>query len=342
MPAPRSDPAAIDSLRRLTTGFWASQMIFVAARLNIADALTKGPMKPDAIAKKVGAQASNLYRMLRALASIGIFAEDSKGRFKLTPMAQFLRSDHPTSLRDYVLMIVDDYNWLAWGELAHSVKTGETGFEHVFKMPGFDYLAQHPDKERAFSAAMASVTRTSNQAIAKALPLAGIEHLVDVGGAHGNLLTTILHRHRKLRGTLFDLPQVVAAAPAAGFVSDPKIEVRCELAGGSFFDSVPEGADAYMMKSILHDWDDDSAVRILKSCRKAMANYGRVFIIDFVIPKGNAPHPGKFMDINMMALAGGRERTRDEFETLLKRARLKLNRVIDADMPQSIVEAVRA
>ncbi len=341
MSAPRPGPAPLDSFRKLVTGFWASQMIFAAAKLNIADALAKGPMKPEAIAKKVGAHAPSLFRVLRTLASLGIFAEDSKGRFKLTPMAQFLRSDHPTSLRDYVLMIVDDYNWLSWGELTHSVRTGETGFEHVFKMPGFDYLARHPEKERAFSAAMASVTRTSDQAIAKALPLAGVEHLVDVGGAHGNLLTSVLRRHKKLKGTLFDLPQVVAAAPDAGFVSDPKIEARCTLAGGSFFDSVPE-ADAYMMKSILHDWDDDSAVRILKSCRKAMAKSGRVFIIDFVIPKGNAPHPGKFMDINMMAVAGGRERTKSEFETLLKRARLKLNRIIDADMPQSIVEAVRA
>jgi SAM-dependent methyltransferase len=340
MPAPRR-PAAIDSLRGLITGYWASQLIFVAAKLNLADVLATGPMKAEAIAKEVGAHGPSLYRILRTLAGIGIFAEDSKGRFKLTPMAQFLRSDHPTSLLDYVLMIVDDYNWQAWGDLMHTAKTGETAFEHVFKMPGFEYLAQHPHKERAFSAAMASVTRTHNRAIVKTIPLSGARHIVDVGGAHGNLLTAILRRHKKLRGTLFDLPQVVAAAPEAGFVSAPEIEARCELAGGDFFDSVPEGADAYVMKSILHDWDDDSSVKILANCRKAMAKDGRIFIVDYVIPKGNGPHPGKFMDVNMMALAGGKERTKEEFAALLKRARLKLSRVIPTDIPLSIVEAMR-
>lgn len=337
-----SRPAAPDALRQVITGYWTSQLIFVAAKLGIADLLAEGPMKPAAIARKSGANEQNLYRVLRALASIGIFAEDSKGRFKLTPMAQALRSDHPKSLRDYVLMIVDDYNWQAWGALMHTVMTGETGFEHVFGMHGFDYFSQHPEKERAFSAAMASVTRMSNHAIAETLPVSGIKRLVDVGGAHGNLLTTILRRHKKLEGVLFDLPQVVAAAPGSGFVSAPDIEDRCELAGGDFFDSVPAGADAYMMKSILHDWDDESCVRILKNCRKAMARDGRIFIIDAVIPKGNGPHPGKFMDINMMAVAGGKERTREEFVALLKRARLKLSCIIPMKSPQSIVEAVKA
>ena len=341
MPAARR-PAPPEVMLDLIFGYAISQLIYTAAKLGIADLLAERPMTAAAIAKKVGADPSHLYRALRALASVGVFAEDAKGRFKLTPLAATLRSDHPASMKDFALMQPDDYIWNAWGALSETVVKGGIAFDRVYNMPVFAYIAAHPDKERAFAAAMASVSSAQTAAVAKAIPVKDIKHLVDIGGAHGHLLSAVLRRHKKLKGTLFDAPPVVAEAPHSGFVSAPDIEPRCDLAAGDFFESVPKGADGYLMKYIIHDWDDEKCVKILSNCRKAMTKDGRVFIVDYVLPKGNGKHFGKLMDINMMCCPGGRERTKDEFAALLKRARLKLKRVIPTECPLSIVEAVRA
>jgi len=324
------------------TSYWVSQLVFVVAKLGVADALAKGPLTAAVVAKRVGANPQFLHRALRALASVGVFAEGVGGRFRLTPLAQTLRSDRPGSLRHFAMMMVDDYNWEAWGALDHAVCTGECAFEHVKQQPIFAYLQQHPDKERIFSASMASISATENEAIARAYPFSTLKSLVDVGGAHGHLLATILRRHRKLRGVLYDQPQVVAAAKKSGFITVPALRGRCEIAGGSFFDSVPAGADAYIMKYILHDWDDEECLRILRNCRAVMAPESRVLVVDHVIPAGNAVNWGKLLDINMMAITGGQERTRAQFEALLRRAGLRLNRVVATACPLSIVEATAA
>jgi O-methyltransferase domain/Dimerisation domain len=338
---PRHTPH--EAMLQMLGGYWVSQLVFVVAKLGVADELRRGPATAEALAKRVGAHAPFLYRVLRALASCGVFAETTNGRFKLTPLAATLRSDAPASLRDFAAMVVEGYNWRAWGELLHGVRTGEQPFDHVHGVPAFEWLAQHPEDERIFAAAMASISGTENEAIARAYPFGELRTLVDVGGAHGHLLATILRRHRRLRGILFDQPQVVEAAARGGYLAPPDIATRCEIQGGSFFDTVPTGADGYLMKYILHDWDDERALRILRNCREAMAPGGRVLLAEHIIEPGNRPDFGKLLDINMLVIApGGLERTREEFRELLARAGLRLRRVVPTTSRMNILEGVAA
>ena len=324
------------------TGYWVSQLVFVAAKLGIAEQLARGPRTPEALAKKVGADAGALRRVLRALASIGIFAETARGTFKLTPLAATLREDAPSSLKNFALMIVEGYNWSAWQELLDGVKTGLLPFPRVHGQPIFDYLRDHPEDDRIFSASMASISGPENAAVARALDFGRFRTLVDVGGAHGHLLATILGRHRRLRGILYDQPQVVANAPASRFITAKAVAGRISVEGGNFFNAVPQGADAYIMKYIMHDWTDDQCARILGHCRRAMAPGGRVLVVEHVIRPGNAPDWGKMLDINMLVLTGGRERTKDEFAALFARAGLRLRRVHKTEAALSVVEASAA
>jgi hypothetical protein len=321
----------------LISGYWISQLVFVAAKLGVADALTKGPRTPEAIAAQLGAHAPFLHRVLRTLASVGVFAETSGGRFRLTPAAATLRSGVPGSLRDFALMMVDGYNWEAWGALLHGVQTGALPFDHVHGQPVFAYLAAHPDEERTFAASMASISGPENGAVARAYDFGRFATVVDVGGAHGHLLATILRRHRQLRGILYDQPQMVAGAGAGGWLAG--LEDRVQVTGGDFFTSVPAGADAYIMKYVIHDWDDDRCVRILGHCREAMAPGGRVLVAENVVLPGNRPDWAKLLDINMLVVPGGKERTREEFRDLFARAGLRLRRVVPTASPISLLEA---
>jgi len=324
------------------TSYWISQMVFVAAKLGIADALARGPLKPAVLAKRVGAHPASLQRILRALASVGIFAETSDGRFRLTPVGATLRSDTPGSLHSFALMVVEGYNWDAWGNLLEGVRSGEVPFQQVFGLPVFEYLRAHPEDDRIFSQSMASISGPENDAVARAYDFGRFTTLVDVGGAHGHLLATILRRHRRLRGVLYDQPQVVASATKSGFVTAKGIATRCTIEGGSFFESVPKGADAYIMKYILHDWNDEQCVTILRHCRAALAPGGRILVAEHVIRPGNQADWGKLLDINMLALTGGQERTRDEFRTLFARAGLRLQKVHPTAAALSLLEAVAA
>jgi hypothetical protein len=336
MPVTPRRPSAQEQMLGLITGYWVSQLLFVVASLGIADLLAaRGPSTAEQLAKHTGARAPALARVLRALASVGVFAEGAGGRFRLTPLAQTLRTGRPGSLADFARMIVDDYNWAPWGRLLEGVKSGGTPFDDHFAMPIFAYLRQNPTKERVFAASMASISGTENEAVARAYPFGEIGRLVDVGGAHGHLLATILSRHKRVRGVLFDQPQVVAAARQSGFLAAPALRKRSDVQGGSFFDSVPQGADGYVMKYILHDWDDDK-------CGDAMAPHGRVLVVEHVIPPGNAGNWGKLLDINMLVLTGGQERTRPQFRELLAHAGLRLERVVPTACPLSVIEAVRA
>jgi hypothetical protein len=324
----------------LITGYWVSQLVFVAAQLGVADALAQGPLAVDALARRVGAHAPSLRRVLRALAAHGVFAERADGRFATTPLAATLRAGVAGSLRDFARMIVEDYNWAAWGRLLHAVRSGERPFDHVHGKPAFEWLRENPEHERVFAASMASISGTENAAVARAYPFGSLGTLVDVGGAHGHLLGAILRRYRELRGILFDQPQVVEAARASEFLAE--FGDRCEVRGGSFFDGVPAGADGYLMKYILHDWDDATALRILSRCRDAMAPGGRVLVAEHVLRPGNGRDWGKLLDINMLVVPGGQERTRGEFRDLFARAGLKLARVVPTASPLSVLEAVRA
>jgi SAM-dependent methyltransferase len=326
----------------LIIGYWVSQLVHVAARLGIADALKNGPRSPADLARSTGADPATLPRVLRALASVGVFAERKDGRFALTPLAATLRSDRPDSMRAFAVMMVEDYFWEAWGDVLESVKTGRTAFDRVHGMRVFEYLGRHPDKAREFGEAMTSISGAENPAVAAAYDFSKAGTIVDVGGSHGHLLAAILRANSKLKGVLFDVPPVLEQARKAPYVGARDVARRVELAPGDFFDSVPEGADIYIMKYILHDWEDDLCVKILLNCRRAMAPGGKVLVVDTVIPPGNGPHWGKLLDINMLVGTGGSERTRSEFAHLFERGGLKLTRVIPTASPVSIVEGVSA
>lgn len=342
MPKPRKKPLPQERMAELLTGHWIAQMLFAVAKLGVPDVLGAKALAPEAIAAKANVDAAFLRRVLRALASVGVFREDARGRFRLTPLGQTLRSDRPGSVRDFALMIVADYNYASWGELSDALRQGKTAFDLKFGQPIFAYLREHPDDDRQFSASMASISATENDAVASAYPFGKHAKLVDVGGAHGHLLATILRRHKKLRGVLYDQPQVVASVGSSGFVTAPGVRERCEIEGGSFFDAVPAGADSYLMKYIIHDWDDAKCARILGHCRDAMAPGGRVLVVDRVIGPGNGPDWSKWLDINMMVGPGGQERTRGEFAALFASAGLRLVKVHPTHSPLSILEAARA
>ena len=325
----------------LTAGKWVSQAIAVAAELGIADLLKDGTKTAAQIARLANASEDSVYRLLRALGSVGLFAETGNRRFRLTPMGKLLSTDSPQALGAYARFVGHDSTWVPWGDLAHSVRTGEPAFDHVFAMPIFEYFAKAPEAAAVFDAAMTSISTWESKAVVAAYDFPRIGTLVDVAGGHGLMITTILKANRKMRGILFDLPHVVAgAAPLlrSGGVAD-----RCQIVSGDFFTSLPEGSDAYIMKHILHDWDDERAIQILRNCHSAMRRGGKLLIVDAVIPAGNAEHFGKLLDLEMLALTPrGRERTRAEFRELLQRSAFKLRRIIPTETHLSIVEAVRA
>jgi SAM-dependent methyltransferase len=337
-PAKRAPPQ--EQMLGLLTGFWVSQMLFAVVKLGVPDALGAKASTAETLAARVGANAAYLRRVLRALASVGVLAEDARGRFKLTALGKTLRTG-PGSMRDFALMIVAPYNTRSWERLGDALVRGETAFDLAFGVPIFEYLRAHPEDDRQFSASMASISATENDAVARAYPFGKHRRLVDVGGAHGHLLAAILRRSKKLRGVLYDQPQVVAAAHASGFVSAPGVRERCEVAGGSFFDGVPAGADAYLMKYIVHDWDDAKCERILRHCRDAMAPGGRVLVVDRVIAPGNDPDWSKWLDINMLVGPGGQERTLAEFAALFARAGLRLVKAHPTRSPLTVLEAER-
>ena len=322
----------------LIIGYWVSQLVFVAVKLGLADLLKDGPKTSAELAASTGTHPSTLHRILRALASVGVFAEIGGGRFKLTPLAATLQSSVPHSMRDFALMMVDDYNWQVWQETLESARTGESSFPRVHGMKIFEYLEKHPEKGRVFAQSMTSLSGTENPAVAAVCDCSKVRTLVDVGGSQGHLLAEILRTNPRLKGVLFDLPRAVEQARKAPYLNAKGVAGRVELVAGDFFQSVPEGADAYMMKYILHDWDDTLSIKILKNCRRAMARGGRVLVVDTVIPRGNDPHWGKLLDINMLVATGGRERTAAEFRDLFARAGFKLKRIIPTSCPLSIVE----
>jgi len=318
------------------------RLIQIAARLGIADLLVDGPKTPAALARQLKVQPAHLARMLRTLASVGLFAEGAGGRFRLTPLARTLCTDGPNSLNHWARVSNNPFAWKAFGDLEYALTTGGRPFDHVHGLSLFEYLQQNPAKERGFSQAMASLSVTNNNAVARAYPFGRFARIVDVGGAHGHLLATVLRRFRRIEGVLYDQPQVIAKAAESGFITAADVRDRCETVGGDFFEGVPHGADAYLVKHVIHDWDDDQSVRLLRNCRDALAPGGRVLVIEHVISKGNGPDIGKLMDITMMAVTGGMERTAEEFRGLLTRAKLKFTRVIPTSSLVSIVEAVKS
>jgi hypothetical protein len=313
-----------------------SRALYVAAQLGIADLLAEGPRTSVALAEACGAHAPALARVLRALASVGVFAEDEQGRYGLTPLAETLRSDATGSLRALAQFYGAPWHNQVWDSLLHGVQTGETPIVHATGMNVFEYFMGHHDHFALFDQAMTGFSIGEADAVVAGYDFAGIERLVDVGGGHGYLLGSILRKYPSLRGLLFDLPPVVDGARA--LLDRMDVAERCEVVAGDFFTAVPPGGDAYILKNIVHDFDDQVAGAILRSCRRAMGDRARLLLVQEVLPPGNAPSPGKLLDMQML-LIGGRERTEAEYQALLAASGFALQRVVSQPAPLHVIEA---
>jgi hypothetical protein len=329
------EPSPPDQVARLASGYWHTQAIYVAAKLGVADELADGPKTADEVAADVGAAPGPLYRLLRALASLGLFAEDDRRRFALTPLGECLRGGVPGSVRALCVMR-GEWQYAAWGRLLDTVRTGRPGFELEFGQPLFDYLAGHPEKGAIFDEAMTGVHGRETAAMLDAYDFTGIGVLADVGCGNGEVVAAVLRRYPAVRGILFDRPAVIertrAGLAAAG------LDGRWEAVAGDFFEAVPAGADAYLLRHVIHDWDYDRCAAILRNCRAAMNGRGRLLVVEGIVPPGNDPSVSKFFDLAMMVLPGGMERTEDEFRRLFAAGGFRVRRVVPTTTWVSVIE----
>src|SRR5882724_8677273 len=337
--APPSLPPHVQ-LIQMGTGGAVAHVIQIAAKLGLPDQLADGPRSAAELAGPLVLHAPSLHRLMRTMASLGLLTEGEARRFSLTKLGEALKTAAPGSARATLLMTGSSWVGSGFANLLHSLQTGGTGFEKAQGMPFFDYLAQHPEDASVFSEAMVGLHGGEPPAVAAAYDFSMFQTVVDVGGASGNMLAAILGRYPEPRGLLFDRPHVVVDAEKslkANGVTD-----RVTVEAGDFFLSVTSGGDAYILSHILHDWNDDQCLTILGHCRKAMRPDGRLLIVEMVLPPGDAPHPWKMLDMVMLVLVGGQERTEAEYAYLLDKAGFRLNRVVATQSPVSVVEAVLA
>lgn len=327
-------------LVQMGTAHWVSHILYVSAKLSLADHLDKGPTHADDLAIATNTHPPSLGRFLRTLGHLGLVTEDGTGRFTLTPLGAALKNGAPGSARAAILTLASPIMTQGWGHLLESVQTGKPGLEQAMGMPIFDWLAQHPEEASLFSETMVSFHGAEPSAVAAAYDFSGMHTIVDVGGATGNLLATILGQYPKSRGILYDLPHVLRDASA--LLQSHGVADRVTIASGSFFDRVPTGCDAYLLSHIIHDWTEAQCLTILGHCRRALAPAGRVLIIEMVLPEDNAPHPGKMLDMMMLVGPGGQERTVPEYRALLDKAGLRLTKVVSTNSAVSIVEGMSA
>ena len=321
-------------LFEIATGYWISQAIYVAAKLGIADLLEDGPQSSDVLAAATRSDARSLYRLLRALSSIGVLSQVDDDSFSLSRLGNALRTNVPGSLRAIVITI-GEIHYQACGELLHSVQTGTSGFNHAFGTSLFEYLQQNTEAAGAFNRGMTNLASLLAHAVVLAYDFSGIASIIDVGGGQGELLMKILELYPETSGIVFDLGNTFGSPKHT--VSSAE---RCSYVAGNFFNSVPEKADAYLLCGVIHDWSDDRAAVILKNCRKAMAKNGRVLILEMIVPKARSGSFSKILDLNMMVMTGGRERTKHDFHALLDAADLRVTRIVPTLAPQSILEAI--
>ena len=327
-------------LLRLIIGFQASQAIHVAAALGLADLLDSDPKPVSDLARATKTKPNALYRLMRALASIGIFREEQNLNFALAPMGKFLRTDTVGSHAPMAQFIGRSNSWQAWGDLLHAVRTGDTAFNHVHGRGVWEYRAEHPEESLIFDRAMAEGTEQYAQAVMQFYDFGRFRHVVDVGGGDGAFLGRLLDRYPSMQGTLFDQPHVIERAEKLFAGLD--LSQRCRMCSGNFFTDVPHGADAYLLKWILHDWDDEAAIKILRTCRRATTQAGRLLIVEHVVGPPNVTRDAKFMDLTMMVMNGGKERTEAELTVILSKAGFRLTSLIETEGPQSLIEAIPA
>jgi hypothetical protein len=327
-------------LVQMAMGHWVSRIVHLAAKLELADRLAGGPKTAEELAGLTGSDPRSLYRLMRTLSNLGILTEGQGHRFSLTPLGEALKKGAPGAAHSSILTIASDWWIEGFGELPYSVQTGKSGFEKFLGMPVFDYFAKNPDIASLFSETMIGFHGQEVYAVAEAYDFSKFGTIVDVGGATGHMLSTILGQYPSPRGILFDLPHVVSDAPA--LLESRGVADRVKIEPGSFFDGVPAGADAYLLSHIIHDWSEEQCLTILGHCRRAMSPTGRVLIVEMVLPEGDTPHPGKMLDLMMLVGPGGQERTDKEYAALLEKAGFRLTRVVPTASPVSVVEASMA
>jgi hypothetical protein len=323
----------------LSTAHWQSCCIYVAARLGIADILAKGPRSATFIAKATGSNESAIFRLLRALASIQIFRENEAHEFEMTELGSTLTSEEDGSMLAWVLTMLGE-RFIPWGQLEYSIQTGEPSFKHIYGIPVWEYYNTYPDKGTNYIRAIEQHTRPVIRNTLAAYDFSQFPVIADIGGGNGSLLFSILDKVTGSRGILFDQAKVVTAAEQ--LPEWPKLANRCTIIAGDFFETIRIVADCFILKNILHDWNDDKALHILRSCSQAMKKNNKLLLMEAVIPEGNEAHPGKFMDINMLVVQGGRERTEEEFKQMSSAAGLQYLRTIHTGSPEcSIIELIK-
>lgn len=331
-------------LSRLIMSTWVPQAIHTAAVLKVPDALAAGPRASDDVAGDVGAPADQVHRLLRALVVLELCTQGEDGRFALTPMGEYLRADAPDTMRNWAILWGRPMIWSAWGRLADAVRTGETAPRLISGVGTFEWVAQDPEGAGIFNRSMQELTVRVSRAIAKAYDFSGLHRLVDVGGGHGALLPAILAANEGMSGVVFDLPYCREGAEA--FLREHGVADRCRFEAGDFFEAVPAGADAYLIKSVIHDWDDEKSRAILARIRDAMRNDSPLLVIEVLAPERltGSPLEGLVVgsDLNMMLMTGGKERTEAEYRRLLESAGLRVTRVLGTASSLSILEARRA
>ena len=338
-PSGQSPPPQVQ-LMQMAMGFAVPFLLRAAAELRVADHLATGPKTAGEISAITGTHAPALYRLLRTLACIGVFNQDESDRFSLTPLAEPLRSDIPGSVRTSILSITGDLFIVPWSKLAYSVQAGQSAFDKHFGVPFFDHLNSNPEEAAMFSDLLIGINSPDAPAIAAAYTFSRCSHIADIGGGTGHILATILASHPGPRGTVFDLP--FNEGGATELIRSRGLSNRMTFVAGSFFENVPSGCDLYILSHIIHDWSEAQGLGILGNCRRAMSPDSRVLIIEMVLPEGNTFHPGKMLDMTMLATTLGQERTEHEYRMLLEKAGFKLSRVIPTSSSVSIVEAIPA
>jgi hypothetical protein len=336
VPVPHQEE--MSRLRQLIMGFRITQMIHVAAKFGLADHLARKPQTAQELAPLVGAEAVSLHRLLRALASIGVFAETAGGVFEMTPMSELLRRDQPGSLRSTAILYGDELIWNAFGQLSRAIANGTSAFEQLHGQSFYEYLGEHPTASALFNDAMTGFSEHEASAILEAYDFSAARAIVDVGGGQGALMAALLRAHAPLHAVIFD--RSPPTDDTRRLFERLDILGRAEFVQGDFFATVPRGGDLYVLKSIVHNWKDDDATTILRNCRLAMPPHGRLLVGERVIPPGNAPAEAKLFDINMMITVGGQERTEAQYAALFAATGLEMARVIPTRSLLSLIEAM--
>jgi len=333
-----STPPA-QAVLQVIAGFWLSRCVYIAAKLGLADLVQESPKTPAELAVLTGTHAPSLYRVLRALASSGWLHENDDGRFGSTPLSAGLLTGVPGSLRALATTELGEEHYPAWGNLLFSVRTGELAFDNVFGMPNWQYWAGHDEHAQVFNRAMSEMTAVIEPAVLSICDFSPFTTIVDIGGGRGTLMSSILRAYPAARGIVLDLPHVIEQGRQ--LIAEQHVEDRCELVPGDFFKEVPRGGDAYILKWVLHDWDDERSIAILKNCHRAMVPDGRLFVVEAPLPRRNEPSLHKLMDVNMLVMTGGRERTEDEYRTLFDAAGFELTRLTVTPLELAVLEGAK-